>query len=136
MRNKGHVVPLPCLHLPTLICTPCPCLVLIHSPLLLPPLLCLHLPCHVHTSLPCLHLLVLICTSPCLSVPPGLTLCSFVPLHTHICQPSLSLASWFPDGGAAMPPLPRLCHSISVTHSAFKMGDTVTGAVTKFRHCT
>ena len=30
----------------------------------------------------------------------------------------------------------RLCHSISVTRGAFKMGDAVTGAVTKFRHCT
>ena len=30
----------------------------------------------------------------------------------------------------------RLCHGFSVTHSASKMGDTGTGVVTKFKHCT
>jgi hypothetical protein len=33
-------------------------------------------------------------------------------------------------------PVTRLCHGIGVTHGAFKTGDAVTGAATKFRHCT
>ena len=72
-------------------------------------------PCHICTFPAVVTPLYCICTSPCLFVPPGLTLCLSVPSLPCFCSPAFSLAGLLvpehcpPGLHSHSPPLPGLC---------------------------